>query len=58
VNENGKALIKIFDVYGNKISENNIEGIQNIDVSSYRKGYYIILIIRNNSNAYKKIIIY
>ena len=50
--------IYLYDIYGNLIKQMYIENPQNIDISKYSKGIYILKIKTNNNTLNKKIIIY
>ena len=50
--------IYLYDIYGNLIKQMYIENPQNIDISKYTKGIYILKIKTNNNTLNKKIIIY
>ncbi len=57
VKENGDYTIKVFDIYGNVNNEMKLNGHNDIDVSFYESGSYIVLFNNSKGSSIKKLII-
>ncbi len=57
IKENGPYTVQVIDTYGNQINELKLQGFQNIDVSTYNYGCYIVILTNQQGITTKKIII-
>jgi hypothetical protein len=57
IKENGIYTLQITNEYGNKMYNNLLQGYQNIDVSGYETGCFIITLYNKQGISFKKIII-